>query len=76
MDRNDLIVEIKKQLQEEMQGYKASLESKIPDEQRKQAKEIKETATKFVKENPWASVGMAALAGFVIARMIYRKRDE
>ncbi|WP_373999072.1 YqjD family protein [Bdellovibrio bacteriovorus] len=76
MDRSELIAEIKKQLQEELQHYKKSLEEKIPDEQKKQAKEAKDVATTFVKENPWASVGMAVLAGFVIARMIYRRRDD
>ncbi|WP_374029830.1 YqjD family protein [Bdellovibrio bacteriovorus] len=76
MDRGELIAEIKKQLHEEMKYYKKSLEDKIPDEQKKQAKEAKDVATAFVKENPWASVGMALLAGFVIARMIYRRKDE
>ncbi|MEK2644555.1 DUF883 family protein [Bdellovibrio sp. BCCA] len=76
MDRSELIAEIKKQLQEELKQYKSSLADKIPDEQKKQAKEMKDTATAFVKENPWASVGMAILAGFVIARMIYRKKED
>lgn len=76
MDRSELIAEIKKQLQEELKYYKTSLEDKIPDEQKKQAKELKDSATTFVKENPWASVGMAVLAGFVIARMLYKRRDD
>lgn len=69
MDRSELIAEIKKQLQEELKDYKSSLEDKIPDEQKKQAKELKDSATTFIKENPWVSVGIAVLAGFVIARI-------
>ena len=76
MDRSELIAEIKKQLQAELQQYKASLADQIPDEQKQQAKELKSTATALIKENPWASVGVALLAGFVIARMIYKRRED
>jgi|GEM_PF-1940621 len=76
MDRSELIAEIKKQLQAELQQYKTSLADQIPDEQKQQAKELKNTATALIKENPWASVGVALLAGFVIARMIYKRRED
>jgi ElaB/YqjD/DUF883 family membrane-anchored ribosome-binding protein len=75
MDRNQLIEEIKKQLQEELKAYKADLAAKIPDEQKRQAQEAKDVATTFVKENPWASIGIAAFAGFVIARMLYKRGE-
>ena len=76
MNRDELIAEIKKQLQEELRGVRSSLEDKIPDEQMKQAKEFKDSATVFVKENPWASVGLAILTGFVVARFLYKRSDD
>ncbi|NUN05494.1 MAG: DUF883 family protein [Bdellovibrio sp.] len=76
MDRDDLIAEIKKQLHEELKSYRSQLESKIPEEQRQQAKELKDAGTDFIKENPWASVTMATLAGFVIARFLYKRSED
>lgn len=76
MNRDELIAEIKKQLQEELRDYKKSLSDKIPEEQKKQALEFRDEATDFVKENPWASVGLAALAGFVIARLLYKRGND
>ncbi|MNK01237.1 hypothetical protein D3C87_190320 [compost metagenome] len=76
MDRSELIAEIKKQLQAELKDYTSSLADRIPEGQKKKAKELSNEATVFVKENPWASVGLAVLAGFVIARMLYRNKGE
>lgn len=76
MDRDQLIAEIKKQLQEEMKQYTQPLKDKVPAEQREQIKDFKDTLTVQVKENPWISVGIAALAGFVIARMLYKRKDD
>lgn len=76
MDRDQLIAEIKKQLQEELKQYTQPLKNKIPEEQREQLKDAKDALTLQVKESPWISVGIAALAGFVLARMIYRRKDD
>lgn len=76
MDRDQLIAEIKKQLKEELKAYAQPLADKIPDEQKEQALEIKNEVSRFVKENPWASVGIAALAGFVLARLLYKKGED
>ena len=75
MDRNQLIEEIRKQLQEEMKNLKNQVADQIPEDQRKKAQEAKDMATEFVKENPLASVGIAALAGFLIARMFYKRGE-
>lgn len=76
MDRSDLIAEIKKQLSEELKSYRSELENKIPDEQLRQTREFKDSGAEFIKENPWASVAMAALAGFVVARFLYRRSED
>jgi ElaB/YqjD/DUF883 family membrane-anchored ribosome-binding protein len=75
MDRDQLIAEIKKQLQEELKTYTQPLTDKISDEHKEKAAEFKNEATTFVKENPWMSVGIAAALGFVIARMLYKGDD-
>lgn len=75
MDRDQLIAEIKKQLQEELKNYTRPWTDKISDEHKEQALEVKNEATAFLKENPWMAVGIAAAVGFVIARLIY-KGDE
>jgi Uncharacterized conserved protein len=75
VDRNQLIEEIRKQLQEEMKNLKNQVADQIPEDQRKKAQEVKDMATEFVKENPMASVGIAAVAGFLIARMLYKRGE-
>jgi ElaB/YqjD/DUF883 family membrane-anchored ribosome-binding protein len=37
--------------------------------------EMKNSVESSVKENPWMAVGIAALAGFMIARLLYRRDD-
>ncbi len=76
MNRDELVAEIKKQLEEELRGVRSSLEDKVPDAQMQQAKHLKDAGTEFITENPWASVAMAALAGFVIARFLYRRSED
>ncbi len=76
MDRDQLIAEIRKQLQEEMKAYKQSLSAQIPDEQKKQFNDVKDTVTTQIKEHPLAATGLAILAGFVLARMIYKRSND
>lgn len=76
MDRDDLIAEIKKQLQEELQYYIGSLENKIPEEHKQQAKKIKNTSTDFIQKNPLISVALASVLAFLVAKMIYQQKDE
>lgn len=75
MDRDQLVAEIKKLLQEELKNYTRPLTDKISDEHKEQALEFKNDATEFVKENPWVAVGVAAGLGFLIARMLYKGDD-
>ncbi|WP_413582327.1 hypothetical protein [Bdellovibrio sp. HCB288] len=75
MDRDQLIAEIKKQILEEMKGATAPLTDKISDEQKAEMMELKNSMEASVKEHPWMAVGMAALAGFMLARLFYRRDD-
>ncbi|WP_413575489.1 hypothetical protein ACLVWU_14210 [Bdellovibrio sp. HCB290] len=75
MDRDQLIAEIKKQILEEMKGAAAPLTDKISDEQKAEMMELKNSMEASVKEHPWMAVGVAALAGFMLARLFYRKDD-
>lgn len=76
MDRDQLIAEIKKQLQEELKDYTKTLRDKIPDQQKAQAMEIKNEVTDFVKQNPVASLALAVFAGFVMGRLLYKRSDD
>lgn len=75
MDRDQLIEEIKKQILEEIKGAASPLTDKISAEQKAEIMEVKNTVENSVKENPWMAVGVAALAGFMIARLLYRRDD-
>ena len=75
MDKDQLAVEIKKLLQEELKNYTGPLAEKISDEHKEQISEIKNEATAFVKENPWMAVGIASALGFLIASMLYKGDD-
>lgn len=75
MDRDQLIEEIKKQILEEIKGAASPLTDKISAEQKAEIMEVKNTVENSVKENPWIAVGVAALAGFMIARLLYRRDD-
>ncbi|MEN0057546.1 MAG: DUF883 C-terminal domain-containing protein [Bdellovibrio sp.] len=67
MDRQDLIAEIKKQLLEELH---------LSEEQKKQLQDLRSSSTQLIKENPWTTVALASLAGFLIARWMYRRGDD
>ena len=75
MDRDQLMAEIKKMLQEELQNYSRPLTDKISDEHKEKAVEIKNEVNNFVKENPWIAIGAAALVGYFVARILTRKDD-
>ncbi|MFS4460490.1 glycine zipper domain-containing protein [Bdellovibrio sp. HCB2-146] len=75
MDRDQLIAEIKKQLKEELQQHAQALKDQIPPEQKEQLQDLQAQFTKAVKENPWTSVGVAAVVGFMLARLLYRRKD-
>ncbi|UYL09814.1 DUF883 family protein [Bdellovibrio sp. SKB1291214] len=75
MDRDQLIEEIKKQILEELKSAAAPLTDKISDEHKAEMMEVKNSVENSVKENPWMAVGIAALAGFMIARLLYRRDD-
>ncbi|MEK2687855.1 DUF883 C-terminal domain-containing protein [Bdellovibrio sp. GT3] len=75
MDRDQLIAEIKKQILEELKGAASPLTDKISDEQKAEITELKNSMESSVKEHPWMAVGVAALAGFMLARLFYRRDD-
>lgn len=75
MDRDQLIAEIKKQLQEELRNYTRPLSEKISDEHKEHVIELKNEATTFVKENPWVAIGVATTLGFLVARLLYKGDD-
>ncbi|QLY24624.1 hypothetical protein [Bdellovibrio sp. KM01] len=75
MDRDQLIEEIKKQIMEELKGAASPLTDKISPEQKAEMVEMKNSVESSVKENPWMAMGIAALAGFMIARLLYRRDD-
>lgn len=76
MDRDQLIAEIKKQLQEELKQQTQTLKDKIPVEQRKQAKALTTTVSNEIKTHPLLAVGLAAAAGFILARMFYKNKED
>jgi ElaB/YqjD/DUF883 family membrane-anchored ribosome-binding protein len=40
-----------------------------------QTREYAQRGDEYVRENPWQSVGFAALAGFVVGALLLRSRD-
>jgi ElaB/YqjD/DUF883 family membrane-anchored ribosome-binding protein len=40
-----------------------------------QTREYAQRGDEYVRENPWQSVGFAALAGFVVGALLVRSRD-
>ncbi len=75
MTRNEILAEIKKLLQEELQAYAKPLSDQIPPEYKQQAVDIQEDVRAMVKEHPLISIGLALTAGFIIARALYRRED-
>jgi len=76
MDRDQLIAEIKKQILEELKEASAPLTDKISAEQKQQMTAVKKSVESSVQQNPWIAIGLAALAGFVLARSLYRREED
>jgi ElaB protein len=76
MNREELIAEIKKQLQEELKHFTQPLADKIPHEHKEKANDVKNEVAGFVKENPWAAVGIAVLAGLLLGRLFYKRGGD
>jgi ElaB protein len=76
MDREQLIAEIKKQLQEELKAYAQPLANKIPQEQKDQLQDIHSEVTKAIKENPWAAAGLAIAAGYLLGRLLHKRSND
>lgn len=76
MDRDQLIAEIKKQLQEELKAYAQPLANKITPEQKEQIKDIHSEVTTVMKENPWATLGVAVVAGYLIGRLLHKRSND
>lgn len=81
MERDELMAEIKKMLEVELKAYlepmKKSLQDKIPEGSREKAQAAKDSLSAKIQENPLQSAALALIAGFVIARFIYKKsKDE
>lgn len=72
--KGDVIAESAK-LRENMQDIKESTQrmfNQAGDEIRKQSQEFKDTTTKYVQENPWKALTVAALVGLGAALLIKR----
>lgn len=76
MDRDQLIAEIKLQLQEELKHYTKPLTDKIPDSQKQKANQFKNEMTELVKVYPLEALGIAILAGFFIGRLFYKRKGD
>ena len=79
MDAARLEEQYNRELEEMTDELRAGIESgkyKLSDIQRLLTKKSKEAATatdEFVRENPWAALGVAAAAGCVLGLLISRK---
>jgi ElaB/YqjD/DUF883 family membrane-anchored ribosome-binding protein len=70
----DKIDEAKAQATESLAAAKerlADMQNGLMD----QTREYAERGDQYVRENPWQSVGFAALAGFVLGAVLLRSRD-
>jgi ElaB protein len=76
MDRDQLIAEIRKQLQEELKAYAQPLTNKIPPEQKEQLKDIHSELTTVMKDNPWAAAGLAVVAGYMLGRLLHKRSND
>ena len=76
MDRDQLIAEIKKQLQEELKDYTRPLTDKISDEHKDQAVKVKNEVTNFVQGNPLLAMGLSLAAGLILGRLLFRNGEE
>ena len=76
MDREQLIAEIKKQLQEELKAYAQPLANKIPPEQKEQLHEIHSELTTVMRDNPWATAALAVVAGYMLGRLLHKRSND
>lgn len=76
MDRDQLIAEIKKQLQEELKNYTKPMVNMIPDQQKGQAKELKNEITNLVKEHPLSALALGVFAGFIFGRLFCKRGND
>ncbi len=76
MNRDELIQQIKAELLAELKDYRDRVGSHLPPEARESVHEAQQTASKFIKEHPFASVAMAVGLGFLLGRVLYRQEDE
>ena len=76
MNRDEVIAEIKAQLMAELDSFKEQIQTQISPETRAKITQSKDQVEDFVKENPWASMAIAAGMGFLLGRLFYRSGDE
>lgn len=76
MERDELMAEIKKMLEEELKAYIRPLQNKIPEAGQEKAKEWHHSVTSTIQENPLQSVALAMIAGFMIARFLYKDSNK
>jgi len=84
MERDELMAEIKKMLEEELKAYVLPLQDKlqekiqehIPQAGQEKAKEWHHSITSAIKDNPLQCVALAMIAGFMRARLIYKESDK
>jgi ElaB/YqjD/DUF883 family membrane-anchored ribosome-binding protein len=74
----DKIDEAKAQATESLAAAKEAAKERLANMQEglmDQTREYAERGDQYVRENPWQSVGFAALAGFVLGAVLLRSRD-
>jgi ElaB/YqjD/DUF883 family membrane-anchored ribosome-binding protein len=70
----DKIDQAKAQAAESLAAAKERL-SDVQDGLLSQGREYAQRGDQYVRDNPWQSVGFAALAGFVLGALLLRSRD-
>lgn len=75
MDREQLAAEIKKQIRLELETQIQNAKSAIPEEVVQKATSTKKQLENEIKKNPLLAVLIAALLGFLLAKIFANKRD-
>lgn len=75
MDRDQLILEIKKQLREELKAQKQILQDQLPPEFKQKISTTKNSIEHKIQENPWLAVALATTVGFILAKFLYKQKD-
>ena len=76
MDRDQLIAEIKKQLQEELKAYARPLTDRVSAEHQDQIQELHGELTAAMKDHPWAAFGVAVVAGYFMGRILHKRSQD